>query len=105
MDLQIVSTSMSGANQLAVPSLLRKTFDIKPGTRFIWHVWPKEKKFRIKCQRSREHKGCICGDVIRGVRIPSECKLFGKLCKPEHPIGACMVSSEGTCAAYYKYSV
>lgn len=50
-----------------------------------------------------EIHGCICGDVLRGVKMPSECKLFKKTCNPEHPIGACMVSSEGTCAAWYKY--
>ena len=47
--------------------------------------------------------GCICGDILRGIKMPSECKLFKKVCNPEHPVGACMVSSEGTCAAWYKY--
>ena len=47
--------------------------------------------------------GCICGDILRGVKLPADCKLFKKACNPEHPVGACMVSSEGTCAAYYKY--
>lgn len=47
--------------------------------------------------------GCSCGDVIKGVKTPFECKLFEKVCTPLNPIGACMVSSEGTCAAYYKY--
>jgi hydrogenase expression/formation protein HypD len=50
-----------------------------------------------------EIKGCMCGDILRGVKLPADCKLFGKVCNPEHPVGACMVSSEGTCAAYYKY--
>lgn len=50
-----------------------------------------------------EIKGCMCGDILRGVKTPNECKLFKKVCSPEHPVGACMVSSEGTCAAYYKY--
>ncbi len=50
-----------------------------------------------------EPKGCLCGLVLRGVRIPPECPLFGKVCTPEKPVGACMVSSEGSCAAYYKY--
>ncbi|MDO9557937.1 MAG: hydrogenase formation protein HypD [Coriobacteriia bacterium] len=52
----------------------------------------------------REIKGCQCGDVLRGVVLPYECKLFGKGCTPEHPIGPCMVSSEGSCAAYYRYT-
>ncbi|GIX07937.1 MAG: hypothetical protein KatS3mg115_2340 [Candidatus Poribacteria bacterium] len=49
------------------------------------------------------HRGCICGDILRGAKRPDECPLFGKACDPEHPIGPCMVSSEGTCAAYFRY--
>lgn len=52
----------------------------------------------------REIKGCQCGEVLRGVTLPYECKLFAKACTPEHPIGPCMVSSEGSCAAYYRYT-
>ncbi len=62
-----------------------------------------EKKFRVQIPGARDHAGCICGDVIKGVKTPLECKLFRKTCAPEHPVGACMVSSEGTCSAYYKY--
>ncbi len=62
-----------------------------------------ELKFEPKIAKPRENKACICGDVIKGIRLPPECELFGKLCGPEDPVGACMVSSEGTCAAYYKY--
>ncbi|OQA25340.1 MAG: Hydrogenase expression/formation protein HypD [Verrucomicrobia bacterium ADurb.Bin345] len=50
-----------------------------------------------------EPKGCACGDVLRGSKTPRECPLFRKTCTPDHPVGACMVSSEGTCAAYYRY--
>jgi hydrogenase expression/formation protein HypD len=50
-----------------------------------------------------DHKLCICGDILRGMAHPSECKVFGNACKPNKPIGSCMVSSEGACAAYYKY--
>ncbi|MDX9714190.1 MAG: hydrogenase formation protein HypD [Dissulfurispiraceae bacterium] len=50
-----------------------------------------------------EPKGCMCGLVLRGVKLPSECNLFAKACTPERPIGACMVSTEGSCAAYYKF--
>lgn len=60
-------------------------------------------KFKPKIMRPAENSACICGDVIKGVRTPLECKLFRRACKPEHPVGACMVSSEGTCSAYYKY--
>jgi len=50
-----------------------------------------------------EPEGCICGEILRGVRTPLDCQLFGKACTPEYPVGPCMVSSEGTCSAYYLY--
>ena len=50
-----------------------------------------------------EPKGCICGAVLKGTKTPGDCGLFGKGCTPEHPVGACMVSSEGTCAAWFRY--
>jgi hydrogenase expression/formation protein HypD len=50
-----------------------------------------------------EPKGCICGDILRGVKTPLDCQLFGGVCTPQYPVGPCMVSSEGTCAAYYNY--
>jgi len=50
-----------------------------------------------------DHKLCICGDILRGMAKPYECTIFGTACKPTTPIGSCMVSSEGACAAYYKY--
>jgi hydrogenase expression/formation protein HypD len=62
-----------------------------------------EKNFTIKVGPSREPKGCICGAVLRGVNTPNGCKLFRKTCTPEHPVGPCMVSSEGSCATYYQY--
>ena len=62
-----------------------------------------ETNFDIDPGPSREPQGCICGNILRGVSTPLECKLFGKTCTPEHPVGPCMVSSEGSCAAYYHY--
>lgn len=50
-----------------------------------------------------DHKLCICGDILKGKANPKECKVFGTACKPSTPLGSCMVSSEGACAAYYKY--
>ena len=50
-----------------------------------------------------EPEGCLCGAVLRGIRLPTDCGLFGKQCTPTSPVGACMVSSEGACAAYFKY--
>jgi len=63
------------------------------------------KAFSVSRKPSREPKGCRCGDVIRGAATPMECQLFKKICTPETPVGPCMVSSEGACAAYYQYGV
>ena len=58
----------------------------------------------VKVEETIEPKGCICGLILQGRKSPSDCGLFAKTCTPQNPVGACMVSSEGTCAAYYKYS-
>ncbi|MBE0494838.1 MAG: hydrogenase formation protein HypD [Campylobacterales bacterium] len=50
-----------------------------------------------------DHKSCICGKILKGLAKPYECKVFGKACTPSSPMGSCMVSSEGACAAYFKY--
>ncbi len=60
-------------------------------------------KFTVGAIDSKENPACECGDVLKGVKKPPQCKLFGKGCTPQKPIGPCMVSSEGACAAYYKY--
>ena len=60
-------------------------------------------RFSLKPVEDREPAGCICGRVISGLAMPPECKLFGRACTPVQPIGPCMVSSEGTCAAWFKY--
>lgn len=62
------------------------------------------RKFKITVEETKEFAGCRCGEVLRGMITPIECPLFKKVCTPEDPKGACMVSSEGTCAAYYKYN-
>lgn len=51
-----------------------------------------------------EPKGCICGEILKGIKTPKDCKLFGKACTPSDPVGTCMVSSEGSCQAFYKYN-
>jgi hydrogenase expression/formation protein HypD len=60
-------------------------------------------EFNVVLPPAREAPGCRCAEVLRGVIRPTGCKLFGKACSPENPIGPCMVSSEGSCAAYYQY--
>ena len=62
-----------------------------------------EKRLDIKLKAAEEPKGCCCGEILKGKELPSQCPLFGKRCNPGNPIGPCMVSSEGTCAAFYKY--
>lgn len=61
------------------------------------------RRFAPEVEPTVEHKGCRCGDVLRGVMPPNECPLFRTVCSPENPVGPCMVSSEGSCAAYYRY--
>ncbi|MDS4071722.1 MAG: hydrogenase formation protein HypD [Defluviicoccus sp.] len=62
-----------------------------------------EKRFVLKTAAIADNKACECGAVLRGIREPVECKLFATVCTPENPIGSCMVSSEGACAAYYTF--
>jgi len=62
-----------------------------------------KKEFNVKIIRTNTTKGCLCGEVLMGAKKPTDCKLFGKRCAPKSPVGPCMVSSEGTCAAYYRY--
>jgi hydrogenase expression/formation protein HypD len=57
----------------------------------------------VEVEAPREHKGCLCGEILKGKVTPTQCPLFRTVCTPEDPVGACMVSSEGTCAAEYKY--
>jgi len=61
------------------------------------------KKYPVEIEKRPQPRGCICGRVLLGLNAPHECRLFGKKCTPAFPIGPCMVSSEGSCAAYYKY--
>ena len=63
-----------------------------------------DKAFSVSLGPVREPKGCRCGDVVRGAATPLECKLFRNVCTPESPVGPCMVSSEGACAAYCQYA-
>ena len=60
-------------------------------------------KFPVSPPPPREHPECRCGEILLGLITPFECPLFGKVCTPETPVGPCMVSTEGACAAYYKY--
>lgn len=63
-----------------------------------------ERMLHVEVEPTKEDKGCICGDILKGLKTPKECKLFGKACTPENPAGPCMVSNEGACQAYYRYN-
>lgn len=62
-----------------------------------------EKRFQVRYTSVADHKACECGAILRGVKRPQDCKIFGTVCTPENPVGSCMVSSEGACAAHYTY--
>lgn len=107
----------TGGNQLA-QELMAKYFVLRPsfewrGLGFIansalqladhYASFDAEKAYCIPEVAGVEHKQCACAAVLRGLKEPQDCRLFGVACTPEQPLGACMVSSEGACAAHYQY--
>ena len=75
------------------------------GIREKYSDWDAEVVFPARIDRPHQHRGCICGAVITGLKEPEECSLFGNQCNPEHPIGPCMVSSEGACGTHFLYQL
>ncbi len=76
-------------------------YEIRPEYR----PWDARHKFSFRETPAEEPEGCRCGQIIRGVQSPGSCPLFGTVCTPEQPVGPCMVSGEGSCAAHYRYSL
>jgi hydrogenase expression/formation protein HypD len=68
-----------------------------------WKHRDAERIFELQVPDIAEPEGCMCGLVLRGMKMPNECPLFAEVCTPDTPVGACMVSSEGSCAAFYRY--
>jgi hydrogenase expression/formation protein HypD len=68
-----------------------------------FRAWDAEAKFDLAFRSVPDNRACECGAILRGVKKPVDCKLFGTVCTPENPMGSCMVSSEGACAAHYNY--
>ncbi len=68
-----------------------------------YRAFDAEARYGISYRSVPDNKACECGAILRGVKKPSDCKVFGTVCTPENPIGSCMVSSEGACAAHYSY--
>jgi hydrogenase expression/formation protein HypD len=102
----------------AALAVLAEVFELRPhfewrGLGFISHSglqlsaayseFDAERRYAVPGVRVADPKACQCGEVLKGVIKPWECKVFGTACTPDHPIGTCMVSSEGACAAYYNY--
>ncbi len=58
----------------------------------------------VDLKSTEENKACICGEILRGIKKPSDCRLFGNVCTPDNPVGACMVSAEGSCNTFFRYS-
>jgi hydrogenase expression/formation protein HypD len=73
------------------------------GIRPTYGQFDAERRFVMRESAVRENAACQCPAIIRGVKKPTDCSIFGTVCTPRSPIGSCMVSSEGVCAAYYKY--
>ena len=73
------------------------------GLRPLYQSFDAIRRFGLTLPEGREPKSCICGQVITGLATPHDCELFGTSCTPINPIGPCMVSSEGTCQAWFKY--
>jgi hydrogenase expression/formation protein HypD len=85
-----------GIGAIAKSSLIiREEFAYLDAYKVFADVLPKES--------AEDHKACICGEVLKGKAKPYDCKVFGTACTPSSPLGSCMVSSEGACAAYFKY--
>jgi len=106
-----------GGNPRAL-AILDEVFEVRPqfewrGLGFIpesalklrpeFANWDAELRFEVPGVRVADPKACQCGEVLKGAIKPWECKVFGTACTPETPIGTCMVSSEGACAAYYNF--
>jgi hydrogenase expression/formation protein HypD len=104
--------NLKAQNLVAEVFELRKSFEwrglnILPYSalriRGVFAEFDAEQRFALTYQPVADHKACECGAILRGVKKPQDCKLFGTVCTPENAVGSCMVSSEGACAAYYSY--
>lgn len=73
------------------------------GIRKKYEFFDAEKQIAVNVEPTKEPKGCICGEILKGLKKPDDCKLFRKVCSPSNPVGACMVSNEGSCQAYYNF--
>jgi hydrogenase expression/formation protein HypD len=71
--------------------------------REAWSAFDAERRFEVVTTPAADNPACECGAILRGHKTPAECRLFGTVCSPETPMGSCMVSPEGACAAHWTY--
>jgi len=112
------SRAVSRDGNLKAQALVAEVFELRPS--FEWRglgvvpysalrikapyaEFDAERRFAVPGRSVADHKGCACGAILRGLKRPLDCKLFATVCTPENPMGSCMVSAEGACAAYYSY--
>lgn len=110
--------AVTRAGNLKAQRLVAETFELRPWfewrglgevpygalrIREAYRQFDAEHRFQIRQRQVPDVKACECGAILRGHKDPWDCKVFGTACTPEHPLGSCMVSSEGACAAYYTY--
>ena len=69
-----------------------------------YQAYDAAERFGVRVGPGHEKRGCLCGEIVKGKLLPDACPLYGTACRPESPVGPCMVSAEGTCAAHFKYS-
>lgn len=110
--------AVSAQGNLTAQALMSDVFELRPS--FEWRglgevpysalrIRPEyasfdaEQRYQLTYQPVPDNKACECGAILRGVKKPTDCKIFGTACTPENPMGSCMVSSEGACAAHYSY--
>ncbi|MDD5273496.1 MAG: hydrogenase formation protein HypD [Methylovulum sp.] len=112
------SRAVTPQGNLKAQALMREVFELRP--QFEWRGlgliadsaltlkadyagFDAEQRFNLPAIQASDTKGCECSAILRGVKKPQDCKLLGTVCTPENPMGSCMVSSEGACAAYWSY--
>ena len=110
--------AVSRDGNLKAQALVAEVFELRPS--FEWRglglvpysalrikaayaAFDAERRFLLPGRSVPDHKGCACGAILRGLKRPLDCTLFATVCTPENPMGSCMVSAEGACAAYYSY--
>ncbi|BAO84324.1 MAG: hydrogenase formation protein HypD [Betaproteobacteria bacterium] len=110
--------AVTPTGNLRAQALMEQVFELRPS--FEWRglgslahsalqirprysAYDAEQRYGLQYRSVADNKACECGAILRGVKEPRECKIFGTVCTPENPIGSCMVSSEGACAAHYTY--